>query len=160
MAVIKKKVVRPKKQGVKKVQSKKITYDGITFQSGLECTMYKLLKEAGITCAYEGGKYKTLTPFEYQGECYERVRKTSKEMVNRPKVIGVEYTPDFVGENEEFFIEVKGRANESFPIRWKLFKKMLAENGKNPMLFKPMTVGDCEQVVQILKQKGYGRKQS
>ena len=33
------------------------------------------------------------------------------------------YTPDFV--NDKFIIECKGRANESFPMRWKLFKRMI-----------------------------------
>lgn len=150
-----KKSAKPK--GRKVVQAKKTVYNGIEFQSMLECTMYKLLKEAGIECTYEGKSYNTLDTYEYEGECYERVRKTSKEMVDRPKVIGVSYTPDFVGKNEEFFIEVKGRANESFPLRWKLFKSMLSAQGKNPILFKPMTTADCEQVVKILKEKGYGR---
>lgn len=147
-----------KKKGTKVVQSKKIVIDGITFQSTLEGRMYTLLKQAGIKATYEGDKYKTLPSFTFEGECYERARKDSKEMVNRPKVLGISYTPDFIGENEEFFIEVKGRANESFPIRWKLFKLMLQEQGKKPMLFKPANIADCEQVIEILKSKGYGRK--
>lgn len=77
------------------------------------------------------------------------------------------YCPDFVGpdsENPEFVIEVKGFANESFPLRWKFFKmvelsKSLGPKStkKAPMLFKPSTIADCEQVIKILKEKGYGR---
>jgi hypothetical protein len=39
------------------VRSKKVTYDGITFASGLEKYMYKALKQAGIDAIYEDGKY-------------------------------------------------------------------------------------------------------
>ena len=39
------------------------------------------------------------------------------------KYLPIKYTPDFIGE--DFIIETKGRANESFPIRWKLFKRLL-----------------------------------
>ena len=38
------------------------------------------------------------------------------------KYLPIKYTPDFIGDN--FIIETKGRANESFPMRWKLFKKL------------------------------------
>ena len=36
------------------VRSKKVTYDGITFASGLEKYMYKALKEAKVKSKYEG----------------------------------------------------------------------------------------------------------
>ena len=41
-----------RKQGP--VRSKKVTYDGITFASGLEKYMYIALKEAKIEAKYEG----------------------------------------------------------------------------------------------------------
>ena len=34
------------------------------------------------------------------------------------KILNIKYTPDFIGK--DFIIETKGRANESFPLRWKL----------------------------------------
>lgn len=147
-------------KGKKIVQSKKITVDGIQFASSLESVMYKLLKKAGIKFQYEGKSYITFEPFEYNTDCFERVRKNSHEMKDRRNVAKISYTPDFIGENEEWFIEVKGRANESFPIRWKLFKKMLSKRIKEPILFKPTNVSDCRQVIKILNDKGYGRKKS
>ena len=38
----------------------------------------------------------------------------------------IKYTPDFIGK--DFIIETKGRANESFPMRWKLFKRLIVNN--------------------------------
>lgn len=146
------------KKGRKKVQSKRIIIDGIEFASMLEGVMYTLLKEAGIVNFYEGNSYVTFTKFRYKGLCYERFRKDSASMKTRVNVEGVSYTPDFVGENEEWFIEVKGRPNESFPIRWKLFKQLMNQRENPPMIFMPKNTKDCEQVINILKNKGYGRK--
>ena len=143
-------------KGKKVVQSKKVKIDGIQFQSRLESTMYLLLKEAGIKNMYEGQSYQTFKPFLLQEECWERATKKSKSMIDRRKVTKVSYTPDFIGENDEWFIEVKGRANESFSIRWKLFKELVSKMDKPPLIFKPTNVKDCEQVIEILKSKGYG----
>lgn len=120
--------------------------------------MYTLLKNANIKFGYESQSYDTLSNTSLDAECWERARRTSKAMIDRRKVTGVSYTPDFIGENEEWFIEVKGRANESFPIRWKLFKNLVNSWKTPPILFKPMNKADCEQVVEILIQKGYGQK--
>lgn len=149
---------KTKKKGRKIVQSKKVVVDGIKFASTLESIMYKLLKEKGIKFGYESKTYTTLKEGQLEVECWERARRTSKAMVDRRKISKVSYTPDFIGENEEWFIEVKGRANESFPIRWKLFKKMVNKRDKPPIIFKPMNKQDCEQVIEILLSKGYGRK--
>ncbi len=48
---MKKRNYRRKKRGP--VVSKKVTYDGITFASGLEKYMYCALKKAGIKASYE-----------------------------------------------------------------------------------------------------------
>jgi hypothetical protein len=72
-------------------------------------------------------------------------------MINRgnKKVLSISYTPDFEGTN--FIIECKGRANESFPIRWKLFKKVIADNYPNVRLFKPQKQNECDEVVKLIK---------
>lgn len=147
-----------KPKGRQIVRSRKVTIDGITFASNLEATMYKLLKHAGMKFTYEGKSYETFEPFELEAECWERATKRSRAMIDRRKVAKVSYTPDFIGKDEKWFIEVKGRANESFPIRWKLFKQKISKMDEPPILFKPANKADCEQVIEILKSKGYGRK--
>ena len=138
-------------QRKKRVNQTKIIVDGITFQSTLESKQYIMLRDAGIKFTYEGKQYTTMQDSEYTGEVWERHNKRSKGLTLRPKIIGVRYTPDFIAEDESWFIEVKGRnnANESFPMTWK----------KPPIIFKPMNVSDCKQVVEILLSKGYGPKQ-
>ena len=56
-------------------------------------------------------------------ECYERCANGKGEFKNRgnKKILGIKYTPDFI--SYDYIIECKGRPNESFPIRWKIFKK-------------------------------------
>ena len=79
------------------------------------------------------------------------------EAINRgdKKVLGIRYTPDFVGE--DFIIETKGRANESFPMRWKLFKKHMQEIGDDRNLYKPQTNKECDKTIDlILKNRKNG----
>jgi hypothetical protein len=149
-----------RKKGKMIVNAKKITIDGINFASTLESTMYKLLKESGIEAGYESQVYVLVDGFAYKEENWERTRKDSPEMSDKRKAQPMRYTPDFVSPDESFVIEVKGRPNERFPVVWKLFKDLMNKRDKPPVLFMPKSKVDCEQVIKILKDKGYGRKSS
>mgnify|MGYP003987286535 FL=1 len=72
-------------------------------------------------------------------------------MINRgeKKILPIKYTPDFIGEG--FIIETKGRANESFPLRWKMFKRWIQENEPGTLLIKPQNQKDCDETIKILK---------
>jgi len=156
-----KKVIKKKKKLKKPVNSIKQVYDGISFDSTPEMNMYILLKQAGIKFEYigqENAKYKLLNQTEYGKECYERPQRRSKQMKSTTKVTGIGYTPDFVGENEEWFIEVKGRKFGDFNMRWKLFKNHVNLRKIPPYLFMPVQQQDMQQVINILKSKGYGTK--
>ena len=130
------------------VQAKKIKYDGINFASGLERHMYMALKKAKINAEYEGQSYTLVPGFDFTSESYERQSNGKGDFANRgcKRILPITYTPDFVGDN--FIIECKGRANESFPIRWKLFKKYVQENMSNYTLYKPQNQSECDQVIQ------------
>jgi hypothetical protein len=103
------------------VQSKKISFDGINFASGLEKYMYTALRKANIKALYEGETFELMEAFDFPFESYERCGNSKGEYKNRgnKKILNIKYTPDFVGKG--FIIETKGRANESFPLRWKLY---------------------------------------
>ena len=144
-----KKFRRRKKRGP--VVSKKITVDGIKFASGLEAYMYRALKKAKIKAQYEKRSFELQSSFEFNNSSYERQSNGKGDMVNRgnKKVLAIKYTPDFEGTN--FVIECKGRANESFPIRWKLFKKHIADNYPNMRLYKPQRQSECDDVINLIK---------
>ena len=131
--------------------SKKVTVDGIKFASGLEAYMYKALKKARIKAQYEQRSFELIPPFEFKNLSYERQSNGKGDMVNRgnKKVLAIKYTPDFEGKN--FIIECKGRANESFPIRWKLFKRYVADNLPDITLYKPQRQSECDEVIKLIK---------
>jgi hypothetical protein len=136
------------------VTSKKVTIDGITFASNLEKYMYLALKKAKIHALYEGETFELISSFDFPFECFERQSNGKGDFADRggKKVLNIKYTPDFIGKN--FIIEVKGRANESFPMRWKLFKKYIAEHKLPPFtLYKPQNQSECDQVVQMILER-------
>ena len=132
------------------VRAKKVVHDGITFASGLEKYMYIALKKAKIKAKYEGETYTIQEGFTFDNESYERQSNGKGEMVNRgcKKILPIKYTPDFVSSS--FIIECKGRANESFPIRWKMFKKYVNHKMKHVTLYKPQNQKECDKVIDLI----------
>ena len=135
------------------VRAKKVIYDNIKFASGLEVYMYKALKEARIVAEYEPTSYTLLNGFDYEGICFEKQANGKGEYKDRgcKKILPIKYKPDFVGR--DFIIECKGRANESFPIRWKMFKKYVNDNLKHVTLYKPQNQKECDKVVELIIKK-------
>ena len=135
------------------VVAKKIKHDGITFASGLEKYMYIALKKAKIKFKYEGESFILVKSFKINRATYERQNNGKGEYIDRgnKKILGIKYTPDFVGK--DFIIETKGRANDSFPMRWKLFKKHLIEIGDNRNLYKPQTNKECDRTVELITRR-------
>ena len=117
----------------------KTEYNGIAFDSKLEVYMYQQLKKAGIEAEYAPVQFTLIEAFKYNNES---IRKMG-------------YTPDFVGE--DFIIECKGFANESFPLRWKIFKHFLYQNKLTYDLYLPKNRKDVDTVVESIKLK-YGSK--
>ena len=142
---------RTKKKGP--VQAKRISYDGINFASGLERYMYMALKKAKLKFQYEGETFELVKAFEFTTEAIERQSNGKGEYRNRgnKKILNIKYTPDFVGE--DFIIECKGRANESFPMRWKLFKKWMTDNSDKRVLYKPQNQSECDKTIDMILQK-------
>ena len=134
------------------VRAKKVSFDGIQFQSGLELYMYKALKEAKIVGEYEPVSYTLLEGFDFEGICFEKQANGKGEYKDRgcKKILPIKYKPDFVGR--DFIIECKGRANESFPLRWKMFKKYLKVNLPHVIIYKPQNQKECDKVIELITQ--------
>ena len=135
------------------VQSKKIIYDGIEFASGLEKYTYLSLKENKLFEGYENEVFQLVESFNFRNKTYEKQANGKGDYVNRgeKKILGIKYTPDFVGK--DFIIECKGRANESFPIRWKLFKLWLTKNKIGKTLYKPQNQKEVDLTMILIKEK-------
>ena len=132
------------------VRANKVSLDGINFASGLEMYMYKALKKAKIKAVYEGATFELQAGFIFNIDSYERQGNGKGDMVNRgqKKILNIKYTPDFVSDS--FIIECKGRANESFPIRWKMFKKYVKTHLQHVTLYKPQNQKECDTVIELI----------
>ena len=115
--------------------------------------MYQALKKAKIKAKYEGRTYTLVEGFDFESSSYERQSNGKGQFVDRgnKKIQPIKYTPDFVGD--DFIIETKGRANESFPMRWKLFKKFINKCYPCVTLYKPQNQKECDQVIELLTKK-------
>jgi hypothetical protein len=147
---------RSRKKGP--VRANKVSFDGIDFASGLEKYMYMALKKAKIRSKYEGETFVLLNGFHFENEAYEKQANGKGDYINRgnKRILPIKYTPDFIGD--DFIIETKGRANESFPMRWKLFKKLVSEQFPNITLYKPQNQKDCDRTIELILEKRNGKK--
>ena len=145
----KRKYVRRK--GRSKVKNaRKSTYDGKEFKSNLELYCYKQLEQSEILVEYEENTFTIFPAMVYPLACYEG---TQKKLYNKgSKIRPITYTPDFVDPNGKFIIETKGYANESFPLRWKLFKKHLKDNNHHYVLFMPRNKKQVDETIELIKQ--------
>jgi hypothetical protein len=63
-------------------------------------------------------------------------------------MLSIKYTPDFIGQG--FIIETKGRANESFPLRWKMFKRYVVDHLPGVVLYKPQNQRECDETIRLI----------
>lgn len=126
-----------------------VEYDGNKFKSKLELTIYKALKEKGLNPLYECNKFilqegfRPSKPYYLKGVC-------PKTASGYAKIIQITYTPDFTVEygDKILFIEAKGKQNDSYPIKRKLFLKYL-ESMSNSYF---MEVYSKKDLLESLKQ--------
>ena len=158
------KKVKRKKKALptnKKVRNaQKIFYDGIQFQSRLELHCYKKLKEAKLEFEYEPTAFELIPKFEYTPQCIESYKKGSKwSFGDKSKVVrAMRYKPDFVNLKDGWIIECKGHPNESFPIKWKLFKYYLKTNNMEVHLYMPKNQTHVDECVTEILKTVYGRE--
>lgn len=141
---ITRKVVNKKVQGAQAV-----TVDGINFKSKLEVFCYKKLKEHNIPFQYEGVKFLLFEGFKPNFHSYFP-DKTGTMTIDVTKIRDTTYTPDFVGSN--WIIETKGKANDVYPVKLKLFRKWLEGNSKYKMFLEPHNQAQVLQCIEIIKQ--------
>jgi hypothetical protein len=139
-------------KGIKKVNSAKVEYNGILFDSKLEIYCYKKLIESRLQFEYTKYKYVIVNPFTFDNLSYEPNKRSGDLLSKRTnKIKYISYTPDFVGKG--WIIETKGRPNDQFPLRWKLFKKYLTDNNIKFDLYLPKNQKQVDQCIELISQK-------
>lgn len=68
----------------------------------------------------------------------------------RKTILPITYTPDFVGMN--WIMETKGHRHPDFDLRWKLFKRLLAELDAPYTLIMPRNNSQLEEAIDIIKE--------
>lgn len=142
-----------RKKGSSISKAKKYTYRGTEYKSGLEKYMAQVLYENKIKFQYEPTKFQVQPKFKFEIESYERQANGKGEFKNRGEkiILPITYTPDFIGE--KFIIETKGYANESFPMKWKMFKYLVHNELMDVVLYKPQNRKECDETVKLILEK-------
>jgi hypothetical protein len=145
---MKKTYKRKKGQSISK--AKKYSFQGVEYKSGLEMYMAKVLSENDLEFRYEPTRFSLQESFHFEGEVYERQANSKGDYIQRgqKKVLPITYTPDFIGEG--FIIETKGYANESFPLKWKMFKRLVQDTLEGVVLYKPQNRKECDTTIELI----------
>ena len=135
-----------------------LTVDGIRFRSKLEAYCYDKLKSAGLTFKYEEERFVIVPGFNYENTSVEVVKKGGQKIFDEayPYVRPISYTPDFTNLEEGWIIECKGFPNDSFPVRWKLFKKYIVDNGFNYNLYVPRNRKQVDTTINLILENKNG----
>lgn len=148
-------MVYRRKKGKKNTNAKPLKLDGIDFKSKLEAETYQALKKNNIKASYESVKYTLIDGFEEEVDFYIKNRGSFKAISK--KVRPITYTPDFVDDYDSgdygFVIEVKGRRNEAYPMRIKLFRKWRLENSYNKDFFEVSNIDEVNKAIAVIKEK-------
>ena len=136
-------------------KSKTAKRGGSTLKSSLETYCYDRLKAEKIDFTYE--ETFQLTPSMSYNATYFKSKPKTKEMVSYKgkKILPITYKPDFVSHKHKFIIETKGfvRANDSFPLRWKLFIAYLISAGMSDYsLFIPKNREQVDFCINEIKK--------
>ena len=109
--------------------------------------------KANIPADYEGKTFIVMEGIDFTTTSYERCANGKGEFKDRgnKKILPIKYTPDFIGDG--FIIECKGRANESFPLRWKLFKKVVNNEQPHVILYKPQNHKECDKTAELILEQ-------
>jgi len=153
-----------RRKGRQITRAKKHTYDGITFDSGLELFTYRVLKKEKIPFTYEGKTYLLHDKFTYEGRIYDKGKKDGKKVfkLKSSNVRKREYTPDFLNEESEwnFVIETKGLRTPEFNMRFKLWLQHLTETGQTPDVYVPSNQMEVLETVRLIKESYKERRNS
>lgn len=130
--------------------TKKVKYNNLTFDSGLEVYFYKLLESNNLL-----ENLKMQEPFELQ-PTFKHGNKTVRK---------IEYISDFYLTDKKIVIETKGLLEEKAKIKHKIFKFKYPEH----LFFMPRNQMQCRQVIeeikkiyanQLLREEGHQQQQS
>lgn len=149
---------RKKKEDNRKIKSNSIEYDGIKFKSGLEKYVYRRLVKYGLNPRYESEVFTIWNGIKPTVPFYDirkvRGKAIRKNHLNMERLEDITYTPDFVFfyNGIKVIIEAKGKENDQFPLRKKLFRAYL-ETVDYPVIYAEIfTLQQLDEFMEELKK--------
>ena len=106
--------------------------------------------------------------FTFTSKSFEAFEKTDRETKIKTRGFGetkqeireITYLPDFVCVDAEsktgWIIEDKGYGNDSWPLKLKMFKKMLTDEEFDIDYYVPNNQGNVLKCIEEIKNKYYG----
>ena len=134
------------------VNTSPLEYRGIKFKSRLEATAYKLLLSSGFKPKYEEVKFVLWEGFKPTVPFYNKTRGTKSLVPDMKKLIDITYTPDFTFNHKGYMIiiEVKGFENDTFPIKKKMFRKLLEKSPEKYVYFEVYNKKHIADAIEII----------
>ena len=142
--------------------------NGIKFKSQLEKSVYNTLSQLGLNPEYEPKQFLLWEGFTPLTPYYDKETDKQREKRNphSPKIltlkngrfVGIRYKPDFYFrfKDLDIYIEAKGKENDVFYIKKKLFIKYLdnlyIKTGQRSMYFEVYTKRQLLQAIEIIKE--------
>lgn len=147
----------------KKVKgAEKITINNLNFKSKLEFNCYKKLEESGLTFSYESEKITLWEGVKLKKVVFYApkrigIGKYNKDMELQTRVLlPISYTPDFivVKGNNKIYFDAKGKENETYPIKKKMFLKYLEnkDDGIKYFFFEPHNIRQLMEAIAFIKK--------
>ena len=127
-----------------------LDYKGIHFKSTLEVSIFKALEENNLEPHYEENTYVLIAGWKPKIPFFRKNKK----------IISIKYTPDihFMWGNYMVFVEVKGRENDVYYLKKKLFRRFLEQTYENgdtavlPIYAEIKSKKELLELLEILKQ--------
>lgn len=143
------------------IGAKEVIFEDIKFKSRLELACYKRFKEAGLDFSYEPEKVILWEGFKpssiriYSPKKEGRGSYRGNLELQEKKLLNVTYTPDFVVTKDKckIYLDVKGMPNDTYPIKKKLFLRVLEErnDGYTYLFIEPHNIRQITQAIEIIK---------
>ena len=144
------------------------TLNGIKFKSQLEKSVYTTLSQLGLHPEYEPKQFLLWEGFTPITPYYDKETDRQREKRNphssrmltlkNSRFVGRRYKPDFYVrfKDLDIYIEAKGKENDVFYIKKKLFIKYLDDlykkTGQRSMYFEVYTKKQLLQAIEIIKE--------
>lgn len=135
--------------------------DGIEFKSRLEANTYRRLKDEGFSPQYERLYFDLIDAFYPRSACYDKhYDRSLKDKVfglNTVKVQAITYTPDFtfMYKDRLIVIECKGKPNDVFPLKKKLFRRWMDKythlTGVSILYFEIHSLDELEESIEVIR---------